>query len=215
MKDPAVLFYFQDFLVGTDLMSADEVGKYIRILCHQADKGALTLPQLKRICEGNVPEAVMDKLRIDEEGKYYQDRMRTEREKRISYSESRRQNRIKKEDNICKTYDIHMENENRDININEVKVLNVPFETFWNLYNKKQDRVKCETKWKRLTNKEREACIKAIPAYVKSTPDVQYRKNPATYLNNKSWENEIRGAFTPPAKREPQPGIIPGWKPKP
>jgi hypothetical protein len=116
MKDPAVLFYFQDFLVGTDLMSADEVGKYIRILCHQADKGALTLPQLKRICEGNVPEAVMDKLRIDEEGKYYQDRMRTEREKRISYSESRRQNRIKKEDNICKTYDIHMENENININ---------------------------------------------------------------------------------------------------
>ncbi len=24
MKDPAVLFYFQDFLVGTDFMSADE-----------------------------------------------------------------------------------------------------------------------------------------------------------------------------------------------
>jgi hypothetical protein len=61
----------------------------------------------------------MDKLRIDEEGKYYQDRMRTEREKRISYSESRRQNRIKKEDNICKTYDIHMENENINININK------------------------------------------------------------------------------------------------
>lgn len=37
MKDPAVLFYFQDFLVGTDFMTADEVGKYIRILCHQAD----------------------------------------------------------------------------------------------------------------------------------------------------------------------------------
>ena len=42
MKDPAVLFYFQDFLVGTEFMTDDEVGKYIRILCHQADKGALT-----------------------------------------------------------------------------------------------------------------------------------------------------------------------------
>ena len=121
MKDPAVLFYFQDFLVGTDFMSADEVGKYIRILCHQADKGALTLPQLKRICEGNVPEAVMDKLRIDEEGKYYQDRMRTERVKRVNYSESRRQNRVKKDDKICETYDEHMENENENINIDIIE----------------------------------------------------------------------------------------------
>lgn len=103
------------------------------------------------------------------------------------------------------------ENENRDININEVKVLNVPFETFWNLYNKKQDRVKCETKWKRLTNKEREACIKAIPAYVKSTPDVQYRKNPATYLNNKSWENEV-GVITKPTPSNPTQNYInPNW----
>jgi hypothetical protein len=117
MKDPAVLFYFQDFLVGTDFMSADEVGKYIRILCHQADKGSLTLSQLKRICEGTVPEAVMEKLKIDDEGKYYQERMRTEREKRINYSESRRKNRAVKDDNICETYDKHMENinENKDI----------------------------------------------------------------------------------------------------
>ena len=67
----------------------------------------------------------------------------------------------------------------------------MPFNVFWQLYNKKQDRIKCEKKWSRLTNKEREACIAAIPAYVNSTPDIQYRKNPATYLNNKSWENEI------------------------
>lgn len=116
MKDPAVLFYFQDFLVGTDFMSADEVGKYIRILCHQADKGSLTLSQLKRICEGTVPEAVMEKLKIDDEGKYYQERMRTEREKRINYSESRRKNRTVKDDNICRTYDKHMEN----VNINSI-----------------------------------------------------------------------------------------------
>jgi len=32
MKDPAVLFYFQDFLVGTEFMSDEEVGKYIFVL---------------------------------------------------------------------------------------------------------------------------------------------------------------------------------------
>jgi hypothetical protein len=71
------------------------------------------------------------------------------------------------------------------------KELNIPFETFWSIYDKKEDRQKCEVRWKNLTNKEREVCIESLPAYIAATPDKQYRKNPATYLNNKSWENEI------------------------
>jgi len=31
----------------------------------------------------------------------------------------------------------------------------------------------------------------AVPGYVATTPDKQYRKNPSTYLYNKSWNNEI------------------------
>jgi len=116
MKDPAVLFYFQDFLVGTEFMEDAEVGKYIRVLCHLADKGVLTPRQLSFICRGDVPLSVLSKLKTDDDGNFYQQRMRTEREKRMSYSESRRQNRIKKSDNICKTYDQHMENENEDDN---------------------------------------------------------------------------------------------------
>ena len=191
MKDPAVLFYFQDFLVGTEFMTDDEVGKYIRILCHQADKGALCLDKLKRICRSEVPETIMEKLSQDENGNYYQKRMQLEREKRVNYSESRRNNRTKKEDNICKTYDKHMENENENINKDINNKISVPFETFWNLYDKKEDRIKCERKWNSLTNKEREECIAKLPAYISSTPDKLYRKHPATYLNNKSWENEI------------------------
>jgi hypothetical protein len=71
------------------------------------------------------------------------------------------------------------------------KELNIAFEIFWNLYDKKEDRPKCENKWKNLTDLERQLCIDRLPAYVKSTPDKKFRKNPATYLNNKSWENEI------------------------
>ena len=195
MKDPAVLFYFQDFLVGTEFMTDDEVGKYIRILCHQADKGSLSELQIKRICRGVIPEAIMEKLTKDDNGSLYQKRMREEREKRTNYTESRRKNRTKKLNIISSTYDKHMENENENINEDidrdEKKVINVPFEKFWNLYDKKEDRIKCEGKWNRLTNKEREICILNLPAYILSTPDKQYRKNPATYLNNKSWENEI------------------------
>lgn len=110
MKDPAVLFYFQDFLVGTQFMTDDEVGKYIKILCHQADKGALTHLQVQRLCGGSIPDAVMEKLSIDLDGNLYQKRMQFEREKRLKYSESRSKNRT----SICKTYEQHMENEDEN-----------------------------------------------------------------------------------------------------
>jgi hypothetical protein len=82
---------------------------------------------------------------------------------------------------------------NKDNKDNKVKKENnyIEFEVFWNLYAKKEDRLKCIGKWNRLSYKEQISCIEKLPAYIKSTPNIQYRKNPATYLNNKSWENEI------------------------
>ena len=40
-KAPAFLFYADDFLAGTSDMSAEEVGGYIRLLCHQWTKGSI------------------------------------------------------------------------------------------------------------------------------------------------------------------------------
>ena len=65
------------------------------------------------------------------------------------------------------------------------------FGYWWDLYDKKIDRGKCEKKWAKLSDVEIRACIAATPAYVASTPDIQYRRHPMTYLNNKSWENQI------------------------
>ena len=62
---------------------------------------------------------------------------------------------------------------------------------WWDMYGKKIDRAKCFKKWQKMTDAERDACIAATPAYVASTPDLQFRRHPATYLNNKSWENQI------------------------
>lgn len=70
-KDPAVLFYYQDFLVGTQFMSDKEVGQYIRILCNQADKGHLTKKQVLSICRASAfPKSVLEKLVVDEKGFY-------------------------------------------------------------------------------------------------------------------------------------------------
>ena len=65
------------------------------------------------------------------------------------------------------------------------------FELFWNTYDKKIDRVKCEARWKKITVTERQKIIIHVVDYVKSTPDKTFRKNPETYLNKKSWGNEI------------------------
>lgn len=65
------------------------------------------------------------------------------------------------------------------------------FDLFWDAYDKKADRSKCKKKWNKLKQEEKDKIMNTLPAYVLSTPDKQYRKNPSTYLNNKSWENEI------------------------
>jgi len=65
------------------------------------------------------------------------------------------------------------------------------FELFWELYGKKIDRFGSQKKFMKLTNKDIELILVHVPKYVASTPDVQYRKNPKTYLNNKGWLDEI------------------------
>lgn len=132
MKDPAFLFYSNDFLSGTILMSDEDVGKYIRLLCLQHQKGHLKEKDMLSICK-TFNEDIFSKFKKDEEGNYYNERLEYEANKRKAYSESRRNNRKKKEEtetyeedkkNICETYVEHVENENENININKNKNIN-------------------------------------------------------------------------------------------
>jgi hypothetical protein len=86
------------------------------------------------------------------------------------------------------------------------KELNISFDDFWNLYDKKKgDKIKLEKKWRSFTNQEREAAMEYIPKYKEAQPDKLFRKDPATFLNNKSWNDEIiqsrRNGSNVPAKR--------------
>ena len=114
MKDPAILFYTSDFLSATILMSDEQVGKYIKLLCIQHQKGELSEKDMLKIC-GTYDEDIFCKFKKAESGNYYNERMRIEVERRKKYSESRRKNRTKSYDkdmkNISKTYDKHMETE--------------------------------------------------------------------------------------------------------
>jgi hypothetical protein len=73
----------------------------------------------------------------------------------------------------------------------EEKKQDSDFEKFWESYEKKTDRSKCEKKWDKIKREDKEKIFASIGEYVKSTPESQYRKNPLTWLNGECWNDEI------------------------
>src|SRR5690606_16172606 len=59
-----------------------------------------------------------------------------------------------------------------------------PFEEFWEMYGKKEDRKKTESKFKKLKKSELEKIKEFLPNYIQRRPDKKYRKNPLTWLNS-------------------------------
>lgn len=129
MKSPAILFYTSDFLIGTTFMSNEEVGKYIKLLCMQHQQGHISEEDFYKICSKQDIK-VIEKFKLDKNNKYFNKRMDEEIDKRLNYSKSRSSNRKanpnktkEKQDNhmnnICKSYEKHMENENININDND------------------------------------------------------------------------------------------------
>lgn len=79
-----------------------------------------------------------------------------------------------------------------EIKENESKVKHIgDFNFFWDVYNKKVDRTKCEKLWNKLTDSEIQKIIATVDQYVLANPEIQFRKNPSTYLNGKCFNDEI------------------------
>ena len=64
------------------------------------------------------------------------------------------------------------------------------FEEFWDLYDKKLERRKCENKWKKLSSDDKESIMQFIPIYKQSVSSKQYLKHPFTFLNSRIWEDD-------------------------
>lgn len=65
------------------------------------------------------------------------------------------------------------------------------FDRFWDLYDKKVGKDKAISLYANLSRKDKEAIFKHIPLYKMAQPDKKYRKDPQTYLRNRSWNDEI------------------------
>lgn len=85
--------------------------------------------------------------------------------------------------NICANSD--------ELTVNAPDKNDISFDTAWDLYGKKKDRKRAEARWGKLTLEEKKKALEHIPDYVKSTPDVQYRKNFLTYISGACWNDEI------------------------
>lgn len=120
-KDPAFIFYTSDFVIGTQFMNNEQVGKYIRLMCAQHQHGHLSKEHMIHICL-TYDKQVFDKFAQDSEGLFFNKRLENEILKRKNFCDSRRNNKIGKSKNICKSYVKHMENENE--NENTIAILN-------------------------------------------------------------------------------------------
>ena len=133
-KDPAVLFYTADFLVGTYGFSMQERGEYITLLCLQHQQGHLSEDTVRSIASS---AAVIDKFLRDPHGRYYNERLDQEKTRREAYAKSRSRNGSKggrpknPKDTEKKPYAFHMqteskpyekhtENENENIDFNTI-----------------------------------------------------------------------------------------------
>ena len=65
------------------------------------------------------------------------------------------------------------------------------FEQFWDLYDKKINRIKSEPKWNTLKQNIKEQIMDYIPKYKASKTDKQFIKHPLTFLNSEGWNDEI------------------------
>lgn len=86
MKDPAFLFYPNDFTSTTATLNMKEKGQYITILCYQHQFGHQSKDTIKRLIRGTPTQAVMDLLTQDDQGLFYSPSLEAEIERRAKVS---------------------------------------------------------------------------------------------------------------------------------
>lgn len=117
-KAPAFQFYFDRFNSSTALWDDCQVGKYIRLMICQANKGYVSEKELRKVGEGDVD--VLSKFKEVAPGQFANEVLTGILADRDAYRESRQKNRLsglkKKEakthdkdmSDICQSHDGHM-----------------------------------------------------------------------------------------------------------
>lgn len=143
-KDPAFLFYPGDWLGGTVTFTRHHKGAYMDLLMAQFNSGHLAIKDIKDTLGLDFESMWEDKLKskfsVDNEGRFYNERLDIEITKRKNFTQSRRSNLSQKENTTSNTIPhmeshmvVRMENENENIidivNSNIIKEENIKEES--------------------------------------------------------------------------------------
>lgn len=91
-KDPAFLFYPNDWIGGTLGMTFEEKGAYMELLMAQFNRGHMTNHMCGQVV-GQIWDKIKDKFKKDSNGLWYNERLEAEILKRQNYTKSRLNNR--------------------------------------------------------------------------------------------------------------------------
>jgi uncharacterized protein YdaU (DUF1376 family) len=120
-KNPAFLFYVNDYLGGTMGMTFEEKGAYIELLCLQFNRGHMGGHMVGHTV-GQLFDKIKDKFIQDENGLWYNKRLEEEKNKREAYVVTRKNNiKGKNQHSINGGHmgghlTTHMDNDNDNIN---------------------------------------------------------------------------------------------------
>ena len=65
------------------------------------------------------------------------------------------------------------------------------FDRFWDRYGKKDGKAEAKKKFIKLKQSEIDKIFETLESYLIRTPDLKYRKNAVTYINQRVWEDEV------------------------
>lgn len=97
-KDFAFLFYVNDWAGGTQWMSRVQKGAYLDLLLYQVNNTSFSLEEVKLILGSDFDATwnILERKFVQENGKYYNEKMRNVLESRAKFTSSRRENRLGK-----------------------------------------------------------------------------------------------------------------------
>lgn len=143
-KDPAVLWYWNDWHGGTCTLSRFLKGAYMDLLHAQFNSGNLSLEEIKTVLGSDFGSAwptLQKKFKQDDNGLFFNERLVTESVKRKSYSKSRRDN-LKGNPHMAPHMEIEIENVN-EIYLSFFK--DKEFEETWKDFGEMRKKIKAPT----------------------------------------------------------------------
>ena len=198
-KDPAFLFYPNDWDGGTKLFTRAQKGAYIDLLMCQFHNGHMTSHDIGHVLGQIDFDAMWEnklktKFKQDSEGKFFNEKLENEQLKRKNWCESRRNNKEGKNQftgHMTTHTTGHMVNVN--VNVNDNVLLKQQTNTFEQCWAEYPRRIGKKAAFKHYcasvkTKEDAEACLMAVRNYLdeleQNKTEEKFIKHGSTFFNN-------------------------------